>query len=219
MSTPSLRDYIPASDAVLLIWLQNFIDVANANLASTGLTAGQMTALNDLYTAFTTAFGVQQAALVAARNATMTKMQERDAVIAAVRQLAQIVQKHPGATDQLKNQLGLTVPPGPPVPVVPNVPSGLEGAVGRQGQIFLKWDKNGNKPGTTYILEMRVGLEGPWSFVAAVTRSKYTDVGREPGVFIQYRVHAVRTNKSSLYSDMASVYGPEGQTPALKVAA
>lgn len=206
-------DYLPSRDSELLIWMENFISVANANLADTGLTALQMTELNDLSTDFTTAYGAQQASIAGARSASISKFEARDLLLALARELAQIVQAHPGATDQLKNELGLTVP-APPAPVIPTVPGDLVAAVGPQGQIGLRWSRNGNKQGTTFVIEVRLGDDRPWTFVAAVTRASYTDLGRTPGVYIQYRVHAVRTNKQSLYSEPASVYAPEGQSLA-----
>jgi len=40
-----MADYIPAADAEFHAWQQNFVSVANANLAGLGLVAGDMTAI------------------------------------------------------------------------------------------------------------------------------------------------------------------------------
>lgn len=218
--TPTHRDYIPYTVALILQWLQNFISVANANLAQTGLTAGQVTALNDLYTDLSVLCGNAQSARNVAKGLTAMRDQAMAETLAMARELAMIVQKHPGVTDLLKNELQITVPgPTPAPPVIPDAPVDLVASVGRQAQINLKWNRAGNKPGTSFIIETRLGTEGPWVFVASVTKSKYVDLGRTPGVFIQYRVHAVRAGRSSLYTDAANVYAPEQQTPALQIAA
>lgn len=208
----NVKDFIPRRTSSYVVWLKNFINVADANLAQTGLTAGQLAALNDLFTTLATTWTAQRTALRVAKSATLTKDAAVVDSVISVRALARVVQAHPGATDQLKVQMGLTVHDRSraPVPVYP--PSNLTASLDPQLQIKLIWDRNGNKPGTTYILEMRQGDDGPWGFVAAVTRTRYVDAGRPAGVHIQYRVHAVRANRASLYSEPASVYAPEGQT-------
>lgn len=217
--TQNLKDYIPRRTSNYVAWLKNFINVADANIAQTGLSVAQIAALNDLHQQLASSWAEQRAALSAARSATLTKDEAVNESMASVRALARVVQAHPGASDQLRVQLGLTVRDRNRSPVAAHPPSDLSAIVGSQQQITLHWDPNSNRPGTIYILEMREGIDGAWSFVAAVTRTKYVDVGRRPGVFIQYRVHAVRANQSSLYSQPASVYAPEGQIRALSAAA
>lgn len=214
------RDYVPEREAEFQIWLNNFITVANANLAQTGLTAGQMTELNDLSTDYSVLFGSHLSAWNVAKSLTPPKNAALEAVISKVRELAQIVQKHPGASAQLKTELQITVPgPVPAPPVIPEAPSSLNATLNSLGYVTLKWDKNGNKPGTSYILEFREGTSGPFQFLASVTKSKYVDTGRAAGVEGQYRVHAVRASGSSGYSPLATIYGPGWQTPSLQIAA
>lgn len=215
----SIYDYLPKQLALFLLWLQNFISVANANLAQTGLTADQVNDLNDLATDLSNAFGVANATRNAAKMATVTQRDARRSAAELARQLAQIVQKHPGATEQLKIDLGLTAPPAPHVPVEPQVPTGLSATVDPQGVVHLKWEANGNKRGTTYVLQTREGSSGPWQYVASMTRRSHKDYGREAGVTRQYRVRAERAAGVSMFSAAAIIYNPGGQSLELNVAA
>lgn len=203
----------------LLSCLETFISVANANLAETGLTAGQVTALNDKHLALSNAWGT----LVAARTASLGATDVKDAALADalgdLRELARIVQSHPGASNQLKHDLGLPVHDNQPAPVIPSDPSTLAAVVGENGRIFLTWDRNGNKSGTNFIVQFREGASGPWQFVASTTKSRYVDEGRTPGVYLQYRVYAVRAERQSLPCPWVQVYGPDGDTVQLSVAA
>lgn len=213
------KDYLPAIAAMLLLWLERFISVANANLANTGLTAGQVNDLNALYTEFQIAYGNHLATHVVAKGATDTKNQAMAAVAAEARKLAQIVQKHPGATNALKLELGLNAPPAPNVPVEPQLPTLLTATLSEIGWVTLKWDRNGNKQGTTFIIESREGTTGPFTILAAVTRSKFVDKGRTPGVRIEYRVKATRSGRETGYTPTATIYAEGWQGGTLHLAA
>lgn len=211
--------YLPANTLLLLAWLQNFIAVANANLALTGLTAGQLTALNDLTTELGNDHGVAASLKTAYRGAVDVKKLKQKETAQLARQLAQIVQRHPGATNQLKIDLRLTAPPAPHVPVEPQVPDNLTTVLNPQGVVVLKWGTGGNKRGTSYILERCLAPDGEWEFVSSQTATRFKDYGRTPGVWISYRVRAQRSGRLSLYSNPASVYQPNGQAQELFLAA
>lgn len=213
------RDYLPAQVALLLLWLEKFISVANANLAQTGLTAGQVTALNDLYTDLSTALGVQIAAKSAAQAATTTKNEAMRAAIAEARTLAQIVQRHPGASEALKVELGLTAPPAPHVPVEPQLPQGLTAKLNEIGWVTLKWQRNGNKNGTTFVIWGREGNTGPFAIMGTTTRSTFVDQGRTAGVQYQYCVQAVRSGRESGLTPAVSIYTPGEEATVLHIAA
>lgn len=218
MSEP-LGPFPPRKAALVGPFIENFVSVANANLAETGLTAGQMTELNDDLTEYTISWGNLIAARHQSEMATTTNKAAMNTVVTKLRELARIVQAHPGASDELKQNLGLPVRDTHPAPVIPQAPLDLNTAVGRQAQITLKWDRAGNKQGTSFIIEYREGDSGPWEFVASVTKSRYVDLGRVPGVYLQYRVRAVRAGRQSLPSEPANVYAPDNLTVQLQLAA
>lgn len=218
MSEP-LGPFPPRKIALVGPFIENFVSVANANLAQTGLDAGQVTELNDDLTEFTISWGNLIAARHQSEMATTTTKAAMNTAVTRLRELARIVQAHPGASNELKQNLGLPVQDFHPAPVFPDAPTNLSASLNGLGAVTLRWDKNGNKPGTSYILEFREGTAGPYQFLASVTRAKYVDLGRTPGVEGQYRVHAVRTGRSSGFSLPATIYSPGEQTPSLQIAA
>lgn len=62
-----MADYLPGPDADYQAWVSNFVTYANANLASLGLTAADLTPVTTNQTLFNTGF----AAHIAAKNAAL----------------------------------------------------------------------------------------------------------------------------------------------------
>lgn len=209
------KDNIPIREADRLPWMLRFVTVAGSNLAQTGLTPEQMTALQNTYDDFAGAFARQRAAIAAAQAATAAKNEAMEAAESLFRQLAQVVQHHPEASVALRIELGLNVPGSLDTPFEPQTPSSLNASLDSIGRVTLKWDRNGNRPNTTFIVEWREGTSGPFKFLATLTGTKYVDVGRAPGVTVQYRVRADRRGMKSGYSPTATIYSQGWQTPSL----
>ena len=107
MSRP---DYIPNPDAEFLAWMNNFISVLNANLATFGLVAADLTPLTNARNDFQTKLGNFQTAEAAFRAASEAKKTSRNAAEPLFRQMAQRINRHPAMTNALRAQLRLTVP-------------------------------------------------------------------------------------------------------------
>jgi hypothetical protein len=102
--------YIPRNDAEFLAWMNNFLTVLNANLATFGLTAADLTPLTNARNDFQTKLGNFQTAETAYRAASEAKKTARLAAEPLFRQMAQRINRHPAMTNALRAQLGLTVP-------------------------------------------------------------------------------------------------------------
>ena len=102
--------YIPPNDAEFLAWMNNFISVLNANLATFGLVAADLTPLTNARNDFQTKLGNFQTAETAYRAASEAKKTARLAAEPLFRQMAQRVNRHPAMTNALRAQLRLTVP-------------------------------------------------------------------------------------------------------------
>ena len=120
-----MAQYIPYNDTAFLAWMNNFLSVLNANLATFGLTAADLTPLTNARNDFQTKLSNFQAAETAYRAASEAKKTARLAAEPLFRQMAQRVNRHPAMTNELRAQLGLTVPKprqrrgvGPEVPGV-----------------------------------------------------------------------------------------------------
>jgi hypothetical protein len=102
--------YIPRNDAEFLAWMNNFISVLNANLATFGLVAADLTPLTNARNDFQTKLGNFQTAETAFRTASEAKKTSRNTAEPLFRQMAQRINRHPAMTNALRAQLGLTVP-------------------------------------------------------------------------------------------------------------
>ena len=106
----SSQDFIPKNDAEFLAWSTNFFAVLNANLAALGLVAADVTPSSTAQTNYSTTFTDQVAKQAAADAAVATKKTRRTAYEPLLRSLVRRIQAHPGMTDGLRAQLGVTVP-------------------------------------------------------------------------------------------------------------
>lgn len=105
-----MSDYIPASDADFDLFRARFDKYLKDNLAALGLTAGDITTLNTLETAWTSAladFLTKRALLDAAVQLKNTTRQQLEDVIRA---LSQQLQSNPATTNDQRAGLGITVP-------------------------------------------------------------------------------------------------------------
>jgi hypothetical protein len=102
--------YIPPNDAEFLAWMNNFISVLNANLATFGLVAADLTPLTNARNDFQTKLGNFQTAETAFRTVSEAKKTARNTAEPLFRQMAQRINRHLAMTNALRAQLGLTVP-------------------------------------------------------------------------------------------------------------
>lgn len=104
-----MSDYIPRSDAEFSAWLQNFINAANANPASFGLVAADVSSLENAASQFDVTRGANDTAQATAQAATAHKDAARTAVEDLTRSLVGRIQAHPGVTDANRSSLNITV--------------------------------------------------------------------------------------------------------------
>lgn len=114
-----MADYLPGPDADYQAWVANFVTYANANLASLGLVAADMTPVTTGQTAFTTGFTAHVTAVAAAKAAKQVKDDNRAALTAAIRPLVRRLQASTVVNDGERASLGINVratpgPIGPP---------------------------------------------------------------------------------------------------------
>lgn len=145
----------------------NFNTVLNANLTGLGLVAGDITTLSSTTGAFSATIPLAVAAEASYHQAIENKKIKRVALVAAIRAMVKRVNGHPGMTDAIRAQLGITVPDrvlsrhgvGPEVPVVE-----LEL---KPGQVVIHF-------GTTPGNELTNGKPA-WALGCNIYRKKATD--------------------------------------------
>lgn len=103
------NDFIPTSDADLIAWVNNFLANANANLATFGITAADLTTVQDAAANFETDFAANNAAQASAQGARQKKDDSRSALVALLRPLVRQLQARAAVKDSDRQALGLNV--------------------------------------------------------------------------------------------------------------
>jgi hypothetical protein len=102
--------------------------------------------------------------------------------------------------------------------VVPNQPVDLLATPFSDGTVSLRWGRNGNPNGVSFLIEAREDGSSEWEFVASTTKARLTVNGFAPGEPRWFRVVATKNDLSSLPSNEAPIY-PVGGATTLSVAA
>lgn len=116
----SNNDYLPSREADLLNWSNNFNNVINLSPTAFGLTAGQCTVFGVLHTSWNNAYTDATQPSTRTPSAIQLKNDSKFAMInnaGGIRALVNIIQAHPGTTNQQRVDLGITVSDAEPSPV------------------------------------------------------------------------------------------------------
>jgi hypothetical protein len=111
-------DFLPGREAELVTWINTFKSLITVNFAMYGLSSAQQAAYGTAATNFINAYNVAKADATRSPSNIIAKDAMKKIVIGQTRQLAGIVQKFPGTTNEMRSQLGLTVP-APHSPIAP----------------------------------------------------------------------------------------------------
>src|SRR5437763_15885828 len=104
-----MADYLPDSDADFTVWTQNFITYTSANLPALGLTASDLTPVQNAQTDWQAAYAANVSAQAQAQGARQTKDSARSAQESLLRPLVARLQSSPTVTDAQRQALQLTV--------------------------------------------------------------------------------------------------------------
>lgn len=182
------------------------------------MTSGQVAGLTGLATAFQSAVVDNNEAKLNAKGKSATKRLVRTTSEEQFRAAAKVINANPAISSALKSELGLNVSPSPVGPVAPVEDLSVKGF--SNGDNKLVWKRAGNKGGTVFQVQAKIGGTGPWTIVGTTTRIRFTHSGQTPGVAMLYRIVSERGGTLSSPSNEASVYaGEETQVFTLKQAA
>ena len=167
------RDYFPKKEGEVVPWIENFVQVASANAATLGLGTTDITALKtmsgDLAGKLNAAIAKQSEAMAATEAKNIMKDKATEVVRSMVRQ----VQAKPGVPDNLKAQLRITIPSPSPTPSVLYPPKDLSAEMTAGGLCLMKWNRNSNNYGTTFIIEAGNKTTDKWEIIGTSTKSQY----------------------------------------------
>jgi hypothetical protein len=183
----SVRDFLPSREPELVTWVNTFNTLIAAGPTTYGLTAGQATSYGTLATNFVDAYNLANADATRSPSNIIGKNNCKKLLIASTRQLAAIIQAFPGTTNQMRSDLGLTVPQDviSSIPAPSNAPAAE--VVKRQGTLVRVklHDSTGERRGKPKGVQgariySHIGATPPvdvnaWAFEGQATR-RFVDI-------------------------------------------
>ncbi|MEQ1605775.1 MAG: fibronectin type III domain-containing protein [Pyrinomonadaceae bacterium] len=197
----------PVNDAEFAIWLKNFINKSNANLAALNMTAAQTADLQAKLTTFEGDLDLKQQKKEESVAQTALVKTERAELNKIVGLLNNGIKSIDGLAPNIIEEIGLNVNESTGSGSAPTAPSDLVVTGTSDGTNHLKWKRNGNRQGTIFVIEGKFGDAATWTIVDVVTSSNYDHTNQTPGVKAQYRIKAKRGDLESGPSNTAVVYG------------
>ena len=167
------KDYIPTKEGEVVPWIENFVQVATANAAALGLGTVDITALKTMNGDLAGKINAAIAKQSESKAATEAKNIQMDKAIDTVRSMVRQVQAKPGVPDNLKAQLRITIPSPSPTPSVLYPPKDLSAEMTSGGLCLMKWNRNSNNYGTTFIIEASNKTTEKWEMIGTTTKSQY----------------------------------------------
>ncbi|HMS40687.1 MAG TPA: fibronectin type III domain-containing protein [Pyrinomonadaceae bacterium] len=197
----------PSNDAEFAIWLANFINKADLYKAQLNLTGAQITNLQTKLAQFTSNIALKQQKKEESVAQTALVKDERTDLNKDVGLLNNGFKAIDGLPGNILEELGLNINESNIGTSTPTAPTNLVATGTSDGTNSLKYNRNGNRQGTTFIIEAKIGDSNTWAMIDAVTGSTYKHKNQTPGVKIQYRIKAKRGDLESSFSNTAVVYG------------
>ena len=167
------KDYFPSKEGEVVPWIENFVQVATANAAALGLGTVDITALKTMNGDLAGKINAAIAKQSEAKAATEAKNIQMDKTVDTVRSMVRQVQAKPGVPDNLKAQLRITIPSPSPTPSVLYPPKDLSAEMTAGGLCLMKWNRNSNNYGTTFIIEAGNKTTEKWEMIGTTTKSQY----------------------------------------------
>ena len=167
------KDYFPKKEGEVVPWIENFVQVATANAAALGLGTVDITALKTMNGDLAGKINAAIAKQSEAKAATEAKNIQMDKTVDTVRSMVRQVQAKPGVPDNLKAQLRITIPSPSPTPSVLYPPKDLSAEMTAGGLCLMKWNRNSNNYGTTFIIEAGNKTTDKCEIIGTSTKSQY----------------------------------------------
>lgn len=201
-----MKEYYRLDDNALRTWMIQFRDTATSLASSLGLSASDITAIDQATGGFGSALDVQETARVNARAATASKNLVRDNSLKTIAKYANAFRANTAISDDSLILLGLPPHEGYPQPPLA-APQNLKVSVSASGTNSLRWKRNGNDEATIFVVEARNSTSAPWETVGGGTRATFKHTDQTPGQTMYYRVLATRDGQTSEPSNVAVAYG------------
>lgn len=201
------KTFYPVNDAEFAVWLAILLNKASLNKTTLQVTEERLTALNEKLSTFNENLSLKQQKREESIAQTTLVSNLRKELNKEVSLLNSGFKAIDGLPPNILEELGLNINEGSVGNTTPVAPTDLVVTGTSDGVNSLKWSRSGNRQGTTFIIEAKIGNASSWTIIDAVTGSTYKHKNQTPGVTAQYRVKAKRGELESGFSNTAVVYG------------
>lgn len=188
-----------------VVLAQQIVSATTSSPTSFGLTAGQLTALTAAADVVNSAITDYEAAKANCQSAKEFRASAANQLIDQIAVIARAVYAKQGLTNAQIASTGLAVHDNYPSPGQVAEPTNLLAKPQVNGYVNLKWNRNGNKSGTTFMLQTSTDSE-TWSTIYATTKAKATVSFFAPGEQAFFRVIAQRNDEISAPSEAVGIY-------------
>lgn len=213
-----MSNYNKITDAEFLVWMTHFTTVTGANADTLGLSSAQQTALVNAKNGYATGLAGRQAAADAAKTATLAKEEAKATALELVRTWANQWQSNPAIPRTLIAELGLPVRETKPSPRPIFTPSQLSATGFSNGVNKIRWHRNGNLPGCTFIVEFSRNGGTTWTIAGVTAKARFEHTGQPPLPTL-YRVRTERRGLQSPPTDPVALFFEGEESVPLQVAA
>lgn len=183
-------------DSKLRSAMADFSAVCAARAVELGLSPSDLAEIDEAASGFSEDLLLLIAAKAAMHSAAVRKDARKEASQAVIAKWAKIFRANPDISDATLAGLQLAPHHVQGVRTSPTAPTNLVANSDGQGNISLKWDRNGNRNGTTFELQSRTPSDGEWRFIGTTSKVSFrlqAPVGQQ----ISFRVRATRASRSS----------------------
>lgn len=198
-------NFFPNSDREFLTYLERMLRNLYKHREELGLTERQFDLLEEEIFSYSDALHSHAAAQAEAQAATQAKNNAKAAITYSLREFNRVMQADKQISDDLKETMGLPVYSKTKERVSPEDPARLVVEEMASGTNRLRWNSEGNKYGTMYMVEAQQE-DGEWTVIGVTTKSSYDHLGQTPGRQICYRVRAQRRDELSEPSNVVTAY-------------
>lgn len=201
------ESFYKLSNSAFIIWAETMLATVENNIGATNIDSTLITEAKTIRVSLNTNLSEKQAL----EDNLAGKIQEikfnRNLLNKLAAKIQALLKNDSDVSNSFIEQAGFNVNDGVKSVIVPLSPTNLVVTGTSDGINLLKWSKNGNKPGTLYIIEAKTGDDGEWIMIDVVKTLKFEHKNQIPGVKMQYRVKSKRNDTTSTASNVAVVYG------------
>lgn len=212
------NDFSRLSDAELSKVADIVATALAADPSGYGIVAGDATSIASRLSQFDTSVNAFVVAETALRAASEAKKSWRSLLLSTLGKVSNKVYAAELATNEMLAAAGLSIRETPTA-ILPKKVLDFIATPNADGTVKLKWERNGNKYGVLFVIEMRPDATAEWEQLLSTQRQSITVSGFTPGVRAEFRCIATNRGLSATPSDIDTIYEDQGESFNLQVAA